>query len=93
MSARTTSPAFPGEPTRGRPTDETVEVCPLALRAPDAARALGLSERQLWTLTNSGQIPCVRFGARIVYPVDMLREWLTEQGRKSIRQRKTNPAP
>jgi len=82
-----------GDSPRRDDTTTTTSITPLALRAPDAARALGLSERQLWTLTNSGQIPSVRFGARIVYPVDMLREWLTEQGRKSIRQRKTNPAP
>lgn len=70
---------------------EQIVVPPLALRAPEAARALGLSERQLWTLTNSGEIPSVRLGKCIVYPVDLLREWLTEQGRKAIRRRSPGP--
>lgn len=40
---------------------------------------LGISERLLWTWTNAGQIPHVRIGARVLYPVDALREWLAEQ--------------
>lgn len=50
---------------------------PLALRAPDAARALGLSPRSLWTLTNQGLIPHVRIGRTLIYPVAKLQEWLT----------------
>lgn len=64
-----------------------IVMTPLALRAPDAARALGLSERQLWALTNAGEVPSVRLGKRLVYPVDLLRMWLTEQGRKALRRR------
>jgi hypothetical protein len=37
---------------------------------------LGISERLLWTWTNMKRIPHVRIGARVLYPVHLLREWL-----------------
>ena len=36
----------------------------LALRPKEAARALDISERLLWSKTNAGEIPCVRIGRR-----------------------------
>lgn len=60
-------PAFPGEPAR------------LALRPKEAARALGIGERLLWEMTNRGEIPCVRIGRCVVYPVALLNEWLAGQ--------------
>ena len=54
----------------------------LSLRPKEAARALGLGQRKLWELTNSGDIPHVRCGTAILYPVDMLRDWLAEQAGK-----------
>ena len=54
----------------------------LALRSKDAARALGIGERLLWSKTNSGEIPHVRIGKAIIYPVHLLHDWLTEQARK-----------
>ena len=49
----------------------------LALRARQAAQALGIGERLLWSMTKGGQIPCVRLGSRLIlYPVDALRDWL-----------------
>lgn len=51
----------------------------LAMRPREAARALGVSERTLWTWTREGSIPHVRRGALILYPVDALRRWLDEQ--------------
>jgi hypothetical protein len=52
---------------------------PLALRAPAAAKALGIGVRLLWSKTNAGEIPCVRIGRTVVYPVHLLRDWLTQQ--------------
>jgi excisionase family DNA binding protein len=53
----------------------------LALRAKDAAKALGISARHLWQLTNDGHIPCVRVGSgrrkTVLYPTELLRSWLT----------------
>jgi excisionase family DNA binding protein len=55
----------------------------LALRPREAAKALGIGERLLWEMTKNGEIPCVRLGTRlIIYPVDVLRDWL--KGRASL---------
>jgi excisionase family DNA binding protein len=55
----------------------------IALRPKDAAKALGISSRHLWTLTAQGHIPCVRVGSGkrqlVLYPVDVLRNWLARQ--------------
>lgn len=51
---------------------------PLALRAKDAARMLGLGQRKLWELTNRGEVPCVRVDGCVLYPVGSLRRWLDE---------------
>ncbi len=53
----------------------------LALRPKDAARALGIGERLLWSRTNAGEIPCVRIGRAVVYPVDLLRDYLAQQAK------------
>jgi excisionase family DNA binding protein len=51
----------------------------LALRPRDAARALGISERTLWTLTKQGRVPHLRFGKAVRYPVHLLRTWMEQQ--------------
>lgn len=60
-------------------TDESVPV--LALRPKPAAAALSISERLLWTKTQSGEIPHCRVGKCLLYPVDELRRWLSQQSR------------
>lgn len=55
---------------------------PLALRAKDAAKALGIGQRKLWALSHPrGPIPCVRVGACVLYPVDGLRRFLAHQSK------------
>jgi excisionase family DNA binding protein len=51
----------------------------LAMRPREAAKALGISERLLWEWTNRGEVPHIRVGKAILYPVDVLRRWLDEQ--------------
>ncbi len=51
----------------------------LSLRPREAAAALGVSERTLWGWTQRGDVPHIRRGKTILYPVDMLRKWLEEQ--------------
>jgi predicted DNA-binding transcriptional regulator AlpA len=48
----------------------------LALRRPEAAEALGVSER---TLSAWSDVPTVRIGGCVMYPVDQIREWLADQ--------------
>ncbi|HVT82805.1 MAG TPA: helix-turn-helix domain-containing protein [Phycisphaerae bacterium] len=51
----------------------------LALRTREAAAALGVSERTLWDWTQRGDVPHVRRGKTILYPVSALIRWLDEQ--------------
>ena len=52
----------------------------LALRPREAAKALGISERMLWSLTAPrGAIPAVRIGTCVLYPVTGLQAWLDRQ--------------
>jgi excisionase family DNA binding protein len=53
----------------------------LLVDAREAARLLAISERKLWSLTNCGEIPCVRVGRAVRYPVDDLQRWIANQTR------------
>jgi excisionase family DNA binding protein len=53
----------------------------LALRPREAAKALGISERTLWAWTQRGDVPHVRRGKTILYPVGALTRWLDEQAK------------
>lgn len=55
----------------------------LALRPKEAAKALGIGERLLWSKTNCGEIPHVRIGRAVLYPVESLREFLARETRVS----------
>ena len=52
---------------------------PLLLKPGDAAKALAISPRKLWELTNTGEIPCVRIGRAVRYSPDDLRAWIEER--------------
>ncbi len=46
----------------------------------DAARAVSVSERTLWGLTQPrGPIPCVRLGGRVLYSPAALTRWIEQQ--------------
>ncbi len=51
----------------------------LALRQREAAEAIGVSPRTLWSWTQSGDVPHIRRGKTILYPVEALRRWLNKQ--------------
>jgi len=61
--------------------EDTIDgtVSRLALSMREAAEALGISDRTLWSWTKDGIIPAVRIGGRWLYPVDVIREWLKER--------------
>jgi phage terminase Nu1 subunit (DNA packaging protein) len=48
----------------------------LALRRPEMAEALGVSER---TLSAWSDVPTVRIGGCVMYPVEQIRKWLADQ--------------
>ena len=46
------------------------------LSAKQAAKILAISERKLWSLTTSRDIPCVRIGRAVRYDVADLRAFI-----------------
>ena len=65
---------------------------PLLLTPKQAAEALAISPRKLWSMTASGEIPHVRMGRRCVrYPLDDLRQWIDDQ--KKGGQNGQHPSP
>ena len=55
----------------------------LLLTPRKAAKALSVCEKTLWTLTQKGEVPVIRIGRAVRYPVDGLREWIQKQSGKS----------
>lgn len=53
----------------------------LSLRLREAAAALGVSDRTLWEWTQRGDVPHIRRGGVVLFPVDGLRRWLDEQAK------------
>ena len=51
----------------------------LLISAKNAARALSISERLLWTKTNTGEISCIRIGKRVLYSPKDLENWIQQQ--------------
>ena len=54
------------------------ETEPFLLKAREAAQHLAFSERYLYQLTASGELPCVRIGKLVRYSVETLRKWIQD---------------
>jgi excisionase family DNA binding protein len=46
------------------------------LRPREAAERLAISERQLFSITKSGLLPCVRVGRLVRYSTETIRQWI-----------------
>lgn len=57
----------------------------LALSPKEAAIALGVSERLLWSLTAAGEVPHTRLGRRVLYPHDLLKRWLADRAEGGVK--------
>ncbi|MEX2214983.1 MAG: helix-turn-helix domain-containing protein [Phycisphaeraceae bacterium] len=55
----------------------------LVLSRKEAAEALRISERKLWSMTASGDIPHLKVGRRVVYPKLQLMQWIADRVRKA----------
>lgn len=55
------------------------ETEPFLLKAREAAQRLAISERHLYQLTSSGELPCVRIGKLVRYSVETLRKWIKDR--------------
>ena len=71
MTART--PMLPNDP-------QVVPSAPCLLWSTrEAAEALSISERTLYSRTQDGTLPCVRLGCRRLYDPAALRAWIARQ--------------
>jgi len=62
------------------PQSQTPSV--ILLRPKEAAQALALSPRKLWSLTACGAVPCVRIDRSVRYDPNDLRVWIeSKKGR------------
>jgi hypothetical protein len=52
------------------------ENLPLLISAVQAAKELGISPRNLWTQTQSGTIPSIKLGRRVMYSPSSLQNWV-----------------
>ena len=61
-------------------TTESVQTTPAMLLTPkQAACVLAISGRKLWAMTASGEIPHLRLGRCVRYPVDELKRFLDKR--------------
>jgi excisionase family DNA binding protein len=63
-------------------TEQKQTIEPLLISSMQAAKSLGICERQLFTMTKNGSIPCVRIGKRVLYDIQDLRQWIDQQKTK-----------
>ena len=81
MTKRTTKKTKPDAP-----------VFPLTMRPKEVAKALSLSERKLWEITNRGLIPHFHVGKAVMYSVNEIHQWIEEQSRPANGQRQRERA-
>jgi len=67
------------EPIKQPAANAPVGLCPvprLLLTPKEAAAALGISPRLLWSKTKIGEIPCLRIGKAVRYSPTALQAWI-----------------
>ena len=55
----------------------------LLLTPREAAKALGVCEKTLWTYTQKGDIPSMRIGGSVRYSTEILKEWIEQQSKSA----------
>ena len=59
----------------------------LAVSVTEACSILSLGRSTLLSLAYSGEIETAKIGRRLLFPVDGLERWLTEQTEKTVKSR------
>lgn len=58
---------------------------PILLRPKQAAAALGMSARALFSATKRGEIPCIRIGKLLRYSAEALKRWGVECSKRDTK--------
>lgn len=61
-----------------------VQIEPIAVSAADAAKLLGISRTQIYTLLHREDFPSLRVGGRVLISTDGLRKWVEKEAEKPI---------
>jgi len=64
--------------TTSYPNNADAKVERLCVSLAEAATMLGLSQRKVYALTQTGELPCKRVGRRVLYSVEILRRFVNE---------------
>lgn len=59
------------------------EAAPLLLSPREAAKALSICEKTLWTITQKGEIPVIKIGRLVRYPLEGLKTWIESKSQKT----------
>lgn len=62
----------------------TTDTKEIAVSVEEAARRLGIGQRNCYRAVADGRLPSLRFGRRLVIPVEALREFAKVQALKSV---------
>jgi len=54
-------------------------VQPKLLSVKEVAEMLSISQRTVWSMTNAGEIPCVRIRKRVLYRLDHVQGFIDKQ--------------
>lgn len=55
----------------------------LLLSPREAARALSICEKTLWTITQKGEIPVIKIGRLVRYPIEGLKAWIENKSQNN----------
>lgn len=77
-----TNELYGDQPTTKNPVS-LAPIGRLLLTPSEAAAALRISPRMLWSQTKSGVIPCIRLGKAVRYSPEALQEWINRSTSRS----------
>lgn len=60
-------------------TRTKIQTPQLLLSAREAAKALSVCEKTLWSMTKRGELPVVRIGRSVRYSIDDLKNWIQKK--------------
>ena len=63
--------------------ESTNEAVPLLLSPREAAKALSVCEKTLWTITQKGDIPVIKIGRLVRYPIEGLKSWIDQKSQNT----------
>ena len=64
--------------------NKPIESPRLLLSTREAAKALSVCEKTLWTLTKNGELPVIRIGRAVRYSIADLQNWIQKNSENGV---------